>query len=105
MMNREVKKRWVAALRSGEYEQTAGKLRDEVGFCCLGVLYDIEADDWWENVGGPCWLTHKDGMGARLPEWLSDQVGISIDDQSYLAGMNDNGKTFKQIAAYIERYL
>lgn len=34
-------KKWIAALRSGEYEQTRGALNDENGFCCLGVACDL----------------------------------------------------------------
>jgi hypothetical protein len=37
-MNEQIKQRWIEALRSGEYEQTQGRLRDETGYCCLGVL-------------------------------------------------------------------
>jgi hypothetical protein len=42
-MNPEIKARWVAALRSGEYQQTTGNLRTENGFCCLGVLCDLHS--------------------------------------------------------------
>lgn len=48
-MDRELRDRWVAALRSGEYKQICGTLRSdfafpngEPGFCCLGVLREIE---------------------------------------------------------------
>lgn len=41
-MNPEVKKKWVKALRSGEYKQCYGQLKScEGGFCFLGVLCDI----------------------------------------------------------------
>jgi hypothetical protein len=40
-MNPEIRARWVAALRSGDYAQTTGKLRNNEGFCCLGVLCDL----------------------------------------------------------------
>ena len=40
-MNPEAKQAWVAALRSGEYQQGFGKLRDTKGYCCLGVLCDL----------------------------------------------------------------
>jgi hypothetical protein len=39
-MNPEVKAQWVEALRSGEYEQARGRLRNGDGYCCLGVLTD-----------------------------------------------------------------
>lgn len=51
-MNPEIKRQWVDALRSGEYEQGYGQLRvlsDAVGdppsysYCCLGVLCDLAA--------------------------------------------------------------
>ena len=45
MMNADVKKLWVNALKSGKYEQGQGRLTAvfDTGnmFCCLGVLCDI----------------------------------------------------------------
>lgn len=32
---------WIAALRSGEYEQTTECLQDRCGYCCLGVGADV----------------------------------------------------------------
>lgn len=32
---------WIAALRSGKYTQTFGKLRQDDSFCAIGVLYDV----------------------------------------------------------------
>lgn len=56
-MNPEVKAEWVAALRSGEYMQTKGHLKDSNGMCCLGVLCDIAAKHepgWkWEAEAFP----------------------------------------------------
>lgn len=53
-MNAEVKALWLDALRSGEYQQTKGRLRRDnpidpedlddgynAGYCCLGVLCDL----------------------------------------------------------------
>lgn len=39
-MNPWVKKKWIKALRSGEYEQTQEYLATEEGYCCLGVLVE-----------------------------------------------------------------
>ena len=36
--NREL---WLTALESGEYTQTTGVLRNEEGFCCLGVACEV----------------------------------------------------------------
>ena len=39
-LEKSFKKRWVAALRSGKYEQAQGSLYDgdTGGFCCLGLM-------------------------------------------------------------------
>lgn len=43
-MKAAVKKLWVDALRSGDYEQGTGALRSSRDkFCCLGVLSDVAA--------------------------------------------------------------
>jgi hypothetical protein len=40
-MDAQLKKKWIDALRSGEYPQARGALTDGEGFCCLGVLCKI----------------------------------------------------------------
>lgn len=40
-MKEDIKNKWVAALRSGEYNQTDGVLKNANGHCCLGVLCEI----------------------------------------------------------------
>ena len=56
-MNEEIGQRWVAALRSGKYQQTQEELRRsglpgystlEPSYCCLGVLCDL----YLKEVGG-----------------------------------------------------
>lgn len=42
-MKPEIANEWTEALRSGEYKQAKYTLRNEEGFCCLGVLCDIAA--------------------------------------------------------------
>jgi hypothetical protein len=42
MANQENIRKWVEALRSGEYEQGTGRLKTRDGsYCCLGVACDI----------------------------------------------------------------
>lgn len=41
-------RKWIDALRSGQYKQGQKKLRDGDAFCCLGVLCDISGLDKWE---------------------------------------------------------
>lgn len=48
-MKKAIKKRWLEALRSGNYDQGRAKLRTEQeggdSFCCLGVLCDLAVQD------------------------------------------------------------
>ena len=40
-MNKEIKDKWVKALRSGEYKQGRLYLQRDNLFCCLGVLCKV----------------------------------------------------------------
>lgn len=108
--NREqVIKRWVKALRSGEYEQTQGELKDNYGFCCLGVLCDLAAKD-----GGAQWEHH----GTGLFTYKDEEFALPKDISKFIFGpnktklrrklidMNDSGDhDFKSIANKIEKEL
>ena len=75
----EIKAKWVAALRSGEYAQYAGGLRINptnrpAGFCCLGVLCDLHAKEGlgeWENlVYAPAAKAGRSGyLPAEVVQW------------------------------------
>lgn len=104
----EVIERWVAALRSGKYEQAHEVLNDGVGFCCLGVLCDLAAKD-----GGPQWDRDHYFMGEETE--LPQEMALWIDPKHGLAGpksilhdlarKNDAGSTFVELANIIERDL
>lgn len=72
-MSKENIRKWVDALRSGEYEQATGQLRTNKGFCCLGVacdLYGEENDVTWGR---------DDGFIGRIdlpPSIVGDWLGI-----------------------------
>lgn len=59
-MPRALWEKWDAALRSGEYQQTTGTLKDvhedgRIGYCCLGVL-QMAADgdvERYQDSGAP----------------------------------------------------
>lgn len=117
-MNEEVKAKWLEALRSGEYKQGTGTLRDgEDNFCCLGVLCDVaikngvelavahredDSDDW--NYDGNSWY-----LPYRVKEWADlAHDNPEVDKVGYfrLADLNDEaGLTFAQIADVIEEQL
>ena len=112
-MNKTNKKRWVKALRSGEYTQAENQLclvdsdRSE-SFCCLGVAYDVLYDGDWELDGNSYGIRFdSDGESSiewrTLPQVILDKIGLTHEDEAKLAEMNDEGMTFEQIADYIEK--
>jgi len=94
-LSSEVKAKWCAALRSGEYEQGQGLLHDpqDNTFCCLGVLQHITG------------LPKVDSDMEFLDYEKAAEIGLSVDAQTELADQNDGGSPFTQIAKYIEEHL
>jgi len=120
-MNPEIKAKWIEALRSGRYGQCKESLHLEGdGFCCLGVLYDLMDPKGWDKAenqpsgtGYQC-AFHKFSVAVLPPDvikWAGidylrgDTVLIYPENSYTLAGLNDNGKTFSEIADVIEREL
>lgn len=88
-MNREVRDRWVAALRSGDYAQGARALAyresvsTELRYCCLGVLCDLASRDGVVGFGEL--LTGRLAYGAEqrtggLPTEVIRWAGLDDDD-------------------------
>jgi len=126
-MNKKVKKKWIRALRSGQYDQVQGTLcaetaSDKTGFCCLGVLCNIHAEErktlyWAEDAGARGRkFVRKNGkvqiMQARelsylgsqddLPSSVRNWAGLTKDQESVLVDMNDSGSSFDKIAEFID---
>jgi hypothetical protein len=130
-MNPEVKEQWLTALRSGEYKQGIGQLHwrhnNQSEFCCLGVLCDlakqagvVQEFDNPDDSSDPekygvsvSYEVEKSPSGWRKVTYLPYPVmvwaGLSNRNPEAgavsLAGRNDNGETFEEIATAIERDL
>lgn len=68
-MNKNLKKRWIKALRSGNYEQTTEYLCSDngrydpsanIGHCCLGVLSDVMGVDQDDDLNFKFPVSKKD---------------------------------------------
>lgn len=97
-MDKELKAKWIAALRSGEYKQCTQDLCNGEAYCCLGVLHRIV----YGKDPGSAWYGYSsdsEESGAIVKRELPDGVRGSLID------MNDGGKTFPEIADYIEANL
>ena len=118
-MNADVKTKWVAALRSGDYRQGRMALHGEDDtFCCLGVLCEIAVTDIGLGVTkDPNYNKFEYGptaSGSLLPDlvvaWagLEGETGANVEINrrtTSLAQHNDTGRTFAQIADAIEAQL
>lgn len=103
-MNTEMKAKWVEALRSGKYTQGKGSLHPGNCFCCLGVLCDLIDPTKWSADYAKDVL--YDGCAfSWIPGGLRSDLGIPGAIETELATMNDTGRTFTEIANYIEATL
>lgn len=114
-MNAAVKAQWLRALRSGEWTQITEILGDTgKGRCCLGVLADVCGVGWHQVKGDPQiesgnlrndhrYYEFVGGDRDQLPTpEFAESVGLSHRHLQHLAGMNDEGQSFEEIATHIE---
>jgi hypothetical protein len=113
-MNKEIKAKWVKALRSGQYKQGRNKLRSANNeFCCLGVLCNLHAEAHPEIAAQHTNPRSYIGNTQMPPTQVCLWANIYIWGNPYatgdvlltLATMNDTGKSFKEIADFIEKEL
>ena len=110
-MNHLIKKKWITALKSGDYTQGKEWLRhtDKNGnktHCCLGVLCEVltqelGAPDIWDPEA-ESQETNREGFASSvldgnggvdhgsLPKWLQDWAGLTTKQCSALIKMNDD---------------
>lgn len=113
-MKPEIKAKWLAALRSGKYKQTSDVLHDERGMCCLGVLIDVVDPKGWKQAGWDYNRCSYEGEDQLPTAAFCERVGLPAPVRKYstrttitnkLAEMNDDGKSFTEIADFIEDVL
>jgi hypothetical protein len=132
-MNANIAEEWVAALRSGDYQQGQEALKlvsadGSISYCCLGVLCDIfhkkygegkwqevPVDDCCTLIGGDpeTFVTsgceYASSAWGSLPPLVQKWAGIAdncglLPDGKYLSELNDQGgKSFNEIADIIEQ--
>ena len=108
-MDAELKSKWVAALRSGDFKQGEGMLHNpkEDSYCCLGVLCKVMGAEWKSVSGTVPDEDEEDGhryysydhvpvlddrlLSSNDDEELSNAFAseIGIEDQRQLVTLND----------------
>lgn len=104
-MHYEFKDKWLAALRSGDFKQGSKSLckineASEKTYCCLGVGYLVATGyDPIDTASGYIQGSNIDVTGVP-----GEIVGHGSHNNiaCKLANMNDSGKSFLEIADWIE---
>lgn len=125
-MRKEIKEKWLEALRSGKYEKTKGNLcevdtfTDKKSYCCLGVLCDLHRKitkkgdhTWTPMVGSQHYMGHSGFLPMKVMKW----AGIKKDDGQFahkkedgtedinsLTSINDRTDTFEKVIDAIEKH-
>ena len=108
-------RKWLAALRSGEYKQAKGCLRNVNNeFCCLGVAVDVMSPSTWLKTlnsydeysyrkFGQSEIISDEEFNRFIPMYIQNTLPfyVCVDTLTYL---NDGGYTFVQIADIIESW-
>ena len=118
-MNKENLRKWIDALRSGEYTQGTRRLRGDGTYCCLGVLCDVYKKETKEGV----WIVRPHKLdtfymfevgdtqettkpNAAVLQWLGIDGLLSIPfyETYTLMGINDTlDWSFEMIADVLEK--
>lgn len=115
-MNPDVKKKWLAALRSGEYKKAKRRLRYGDHYCCLGILCDLYRQETpgvtWDKISENRFVFHgvKEKEAIYLPKEVQTWAGLTsrnpkVRDEQSLAMYNDREYqeySFVMIANIIE---
>lgn len=112
-MRQDIKKLWVEALRSGQYEQGSGALSCDGQYCCLGVLCEIAVEQGLElevstnDKGQKIFNADSAYLPTEVQEWAqlyghNPEVLVEDYKEEKLANLNDGGFSFHQIADVIE---
>lgn len=108
MLNENAKK-WVEALRSGKYNKTKKVLRNQEGYCCLGVACEVAIENGLDLLVDSRDITYYDGIGTVLPTKVKKWLKLNSHDGTFLGGdlilLNDSELveyTFAKIADVIE---
>jgi hypothetical protein len=111
MLNKNALK-WIEALRSGKFKQGKNALRAGDSFCCLGVACELYRKTRkkgfikWDDQNN--FHTLSDKRHTFLPKSVQAWLGLTsnwgeLNHDGSLAILNDEGKTFNEIADIIEQ--
>jgi hypothetical protein len=113
-MTPEFKAKWLEALKT--YPKTVEHLKDEKGYCCLGVALEVYGCTWNERAHandkrGPVFEPNPTepykylNSGQELSRFGMQVLGLTRGDHDELININDNSPTFEPVIEYIEEHV
>lgn len=86
-MSKKNKQKWIEALRSGKYKQSKKALRNDDGFCCLGVACDLMDSEWkYQDDEGEYYFDSENNV---LPESVKAWIGTEFRNPRIYPNKND----------------
>lgn len=107
-LEKEFATKWIAALRGGKYKQGQTQLKEGNTYCCLGVACKIVSPKCHLRNAQFIQLDNIEDMSVSrevyksIPELLRGGGGENLFVR-HVSEMNDGGKTFDDIADWIEK--
>lgn len=123
MINEERVRKGIAALRSGEFKKTKGRMKKGECFCALGVFSEIYRREtgqgkWIRRITGDCFNVGAERSATELPYAVMSWYGFDESDpciyydednirwSAGISTLNDGeGLSFNQIADRLESFL
>jgi hypothetical protein len=107
-MNKEIKKRWVKALESGDYKQGKSALVSNGKFCCLGVLCTLYLEDHkdqnWKTLT-PMGLDDDQDLPNCVREWAELDRDPLLGTKGAEVIVPDSSKPFLRTCSVVNDYL
>jgi len=106
-MKRSIAKKWIVALKSGNYKQGLGQLKEEDTYCVLGVLCDLYIKDTGRGKwGANGFYGQGSSSGSSLVSEVRNWAGMTTSNGKYngesLMSRNDEGSSFIDLAKVIK---
>ena len=101
-MDKELKAKWIDALRSGKYKKGKRQLfvPYEGSYCCLGVLAHMQDPSSIDDKGSAV-INDKDYNATVYLPYVFKDI-IPLNDEKMLARINDSSESFIEVIDYIE---
>ena len=87
MSNNNLYERWIEALESGKYPKTRRVLRNDLGYCCLGVVCDVVDPNMWQRTDGQANYHIREGdkiHSVDLPHHIQQELKLYSPTSMFL---------------------